>query len=150
MPFIEEIESQVLRDIYHYWERKRDGRKLPSRGDIDPVEIGCLLPNIFLVDVEDRTRRLKIRLMGTEFAEQYGEDITGRYLDEMDFGDAKDFILASYEQVLSTREPVRTVGQYTKADGRLMRFERIALPLSSDGADVTMILGGISQRNMNR
>jgi len=32
---------------------------------------------------------------------------------------------------------------YTPKDGRFVRYERLALPLSSDGATVDMLFGGI-------
>ena len=40
-----------LRQTYEYWRGKAGARPLPSRSDIDPVEIPRLLPHIMLVDV---------------------------------------------------------------------------------------------------
>ena len=134
-------ESPLIRQAYQYWSSKRRGRFAPSRADIDPAEMTDFLAHVVLIDVEHSTRRYRIRLIGTAFAEQYGEEVTGRYLDELDLGGAMKSILAAHDQVVATREPVYTkTTSYKKADGRIIRFERIALPLSSDGENDNVVM----------
>ena len=48
-----------------YWEEKRRGRLMPSRADIDPLELRRYLPGIILIDVVDDARRYVYRLVGT-------------------------------------------------------------------------------------
>ncbi|MBG06491.1 MAG: hypothetical protein CMM59_20710 [Rhodospirillaceae bacterium] len=52
-PSAEFIQSrnERIRGIYEYWDSKRQGRRMPSRADIDPVEIPEYLSNVILVDV---------------------------------------------------------------------------------------------------
>ena len=134
-------ESCPIRQVYRYWEEKRRGRLIPSRADIDALEMKDFLAHVVLIDVERSPQRYRIRLMGTAFADQYGEEVTGKYLDELDFGDAMKGVIAVYGRVVATREPGYTKAtSYKKADGRIIRFERIALPLSEDGESVNMVL----------
>ncbi len=41
-------------------------------------------------------------------------------------------------------------GEYVKKTDRVILYELLALPLSSDGATVNMILGGITQMPLNK
>jgi hypothetical protein len=142
-------ESPLMRQAYRYWEEKRRGRLAPSRADIDPVEMKDFLAHVVLIDVERSPRRYRFRLMGTAFAEQYGEEVTGRYLDELDFGDAMKGVLAVYDRVVATCEPGYTKAtSYKKVDGRIIRFERIALPLSDDGENVNMVMSCVVALNI--
>ncbi len=52
------------------------GRTLPSRWDIDPIEIPRLLPHIMLVDVMGPSL-YRYRLVGTEIATTMGVNATG-------------------------------------------------------------------------
>jgi hypothetical protein len=45
------IASESTKAIYQYWEAKRKGRSMPSRLDIDPIEMKVWLPGIQLIDV---------------------------------------------------------------------------------------------------
>ncbi len=143
----DEIESENLRHIYLIWKTKCGADSLPSRDDIDPVEFGKALRNVFLIDIKSSEPKLLLRVMGTAFEDQYGENISGRFLEELDFGDSRNEILQTYEQLIETKAPVYLSGEYEKTDGRLMRFERITLPLSDDGEQVTGVLGGIEAIN---
>ena len=71
-----------LRQAYEYWRRKAGARQLPSRLDIDPVEIPRLLPHIMLVDVMGADL-YRYRLIGTEIATAMGVNATGRLVHEM-------------------------------------------------------------------
>ncbi len=135
------IQSDCLRKIYAYWEAKRGDRLMPSRDDIDPSEIKPHLPFVFLIQVQEGQKRLLYRLSGTGLATRFGEEQTGRYLEDLDLGDVKDEAISSFYEVVSGCRPTHLAGEYRKADGRLIRFERVAMPLSSDQTKVQMIFG---------
>ena len=46
-------EHSYLVEFLEYWRGKCDGRAMPARADIDPLEIPRLLPYVYLVDVLD-------------------------------------------------------------------------------------------------
>jgi hypothetical protein len=132
------IRSDILRQLFQYWDEKRGDRRAPSRDDIDPAGMIEALPNVFLIDVVAEPRRYRVRLMGTELVECYGQDITGRYVDEI-----TDQVLGALHELVTTWRPWRLVGESGKTPGRVKRYELLALPLSTDGATVNMVLGGI-------
>lgn len=137
------IQSKDLRAIFQFWLSKCQGDKLPSRADIDPVEFGRLLSKVFLIDVMEASPKYRIRLMTSEFEAQFGEAVTGRYVEDLDLGLDKEAILRGYDQLVASREPFHMSSTYEKEDGRVMRFERIAMPLSASGKSVDMVLGGM-------
>ncbi len=137
---LDRIQSDVLRQLFQYWDEKRGDRRAPSRDDIDPAEMLKVLPNVCLIDIEADPRRYRVRLMGTELVKWYGRDITGRYVDEI-----TDQVLRALDELVTTWRPWRLAGEYERRSGPVMLYELLALPLSSDGATVNMILGGIVQ-----
>jgi len=60
-----DIAPPLLLWAYDLWDRKRCARKMPTRADLDPVEIPKLLPHMALVEVDKFDLRLRIQLVGT-------------------------------------------------------------------------------------
>lgn len=114
----------------------------PSRADIDPAEMKALLPHVFLLDVIGTPPRLRFRLASTEIVSRYGEELTGRYLDEIDLNDVGADILGEYRKAVRETEPVRGQWAYEKRSGHYLNYERLILPLSSDGRPINMLLCG--------
>jgi len=141
MAFEQRFQTAALRALYLYWQELRAQGALPSRADIDPLRIPDVLDSIGLFDVEQNPRRYRIRMMGMQIVRWYGCDLTGRYLDEIDFGDRPVFTFALLDQVVDRRVAGHMTGEYTKQDGRTIRYERLFVPLSSDGRTIDMVIG---------
>ncbi len=137
---LDRIRSNLLRQLFLYWDEKRGHRRAPSRDDIDPAEMVGVLPNVYLIDVEEEPCRYRVRLVGTVLVNWYGWDITGRYIDEL-----TDQVLPALNELVTTWGPWLTIGEYAKKPDRIMPYELLALPLSSDGSTVNMIFGGVAQ-----
>ena len=81
-----ELGDPDLVRFYDYWLSLCRGRPMPSRKDIDPLQIPpAYLPNLMLIDVLHNPRRYKYRLIGTHVVAASGEDRTGRIFDNVDF-----------------------------------------------------------------
>jgi len=137
------LNCSILQAVYDYWATKRGARFAPTRSDIEPGEIQSLLAHVILIDVIGRPPRFRYRLVGTAFASEYGREITGKFVDEIDLSDRKEFILADYDGVVRTRAPSFSRWEFRKSDGRHMLCRRVLLPLSNDGDAVNMLFGGI-------
>lgn len=134
---------EALGLLYAYWQEVRGSRRAPARADIDPSRIVPVLPNIAIFDVEDSPRRYRIRLMGTRNVSWYGADPTGCYLDELDIGDDRADLFDLLDRVVALGVPGHISGEYTKLDGRTLRYERLFMPLSNDGTRIDMLLGAV-------
>jgi hypothetical protein len=135
--------AKKLRALQEYWLSKMHGDVLPARRDIDPWEMRAILPQVFLVTVTRHPIRFWFRLFGTGAAQEYGADITGQYLDEIDLDQVRNAILEHYKTAAIEARPVYSRCDYVKNDGKHLHYERLLLPLSSDGETVDMLLGGI-------
>jgi hypothetical protein len=142
-----EPQSDTLKKLYAYWRKKKGKRPAPLRAAIAPEEIKALLPNIYLIDVVGEGPRFRFRLVGTGVAEGYGDDITGKFLDELDLDMVGDEINAQYHQAVAECRPILHRWNYTKKDGRHIEYERLILPLASTGDKVDMLLcGAVAER----
>src|SRR5215510_1375314 len=89
-----------------YWEEKRRGRAMPSRADIDPLELRKYLPGIILIDVVDDARRYVYRLVGTREVAMRGKDPTGQSVIDGFFAQDLAAALAILDQVVTLRGPL--------------------------------------------
>lgn len=141
-PVREKIDHGQLRQLYDYWDRKRGTRVMPSRADLDPVDIPALLPNLILVDVERGEQiRFRFRLYGTDVCAIRGVDLTGRYIDEENITALRNPAIASYNRILADRQPVYERHRFHPNDRNVGYYHRLVLPLGEEN-EVQMLLIG--------
>lgn len=144
------ISDERLRALHRYWLGKRGGRKLPSRADLDPTELpGPLWRHIIMIDVVEGTDgapRLRYRRLGMAFAEAFGQDSTGRFLDEVlpERGGYRAFVTGLYAEVVALRLPVYSENHFV-VDGQSVPLlaKRVCLPLSRDGDVIDIVMAGL-------
>lgn len=136
---VSEPTQESLENLYAYWLAKRGFRIAPSRSAIQLD--AALLQDIVLVDVVGDPPRFRYRFCGTRLADYYGDNLTGKFLDEIDIGSVSVKMINFLTTIVRECRPQVIWARYTKQrDGRCIEFERIALPLSQDGKTVNMIL----------
>ena len=128
-----------VREMLEYWQRKRAGRTMPSRSDIDPSELRHFLPHITLVDVVPDERRFVYRLVGTAEVELRGYDPTGKAVGDAYFATSADEALKHYEVAKGSRAPHYVADPFQAVD-RFIGEEDLFLPLSNDGETVNIIM----------
>jgi hypothetical protein len=134
--------TPVAQQLLAYWQSKLKGRKAPRREDILPEELGKLLPWVILLEVVGEPPRFRVRLAGTGVVREYGAEMTGKFLDDLDMGAARDRSLEDHRRAVREHRPVVGTFDFKTRDGRWMSYERITLPLSADGETVNMLLCG--------
>jgi hypothetical protein len=138
------IGDERLQRLYAYWRQKAADRSLPSRADLDPVEIPKLLPHIMLIDVLP-SGGYHYRLIGTENARAHGINATGRSLDEVLPGPGyKAHVIALYDECVRTRRALYSECLFLSLEqqGPERHTKVLFLPLSDDGANVNIVLVG--------
>jgi hypothetical protein len=142
----EEIERRIaachasVRALYDYWRAKRGDRLMPSRKELDPVDLKPCLPSIILVDVVPDARRFVYRLVGTKEVSERGYDPTGMPISEAFFAKTAEETLNLYSYIVRSRAPFCFRDPYEAPDGQIEHEDIVYLPLSSNGTDVDMIL----------
>ena len=145
-----DVKHPRLRQLYEYWLEKRGDRKMPSRADLDPVDIRFVIGDIVLADVIDETPpRFRIRVHGTNLVERVNFELTGKMLDEMPAPEFRDLVTKSFRKVTRTAEPLHVLAE-RMLDDRMQRYEAIILPLSSDGRKVDRLMVGMIHEPLRR
>jgi len=134
------IEHPGLQALHGYWSGRCAEQRLPGRGDLDPLDIPELLPNLMLIDVTARPLRLTYRLVGTALVGRLGRDTTGLSVEDGYLGDDWEKILPDYLYVIGEGRPCLRFNKARDAQGRCFAYQRLLLPLARDGRLVDMIL----------
>ena len=132
-----------LLEMYAYWQHKRGPRPMPTRADIEPAEIKRLLPGMLLVDVRpspEGALEFVYRLVGTREVEMRGHDPTGKRVADAYYGKSADVVTACYRRVVETCQPFLDEDCFHLPGQEWSPSASIYLPLSSGGAQVTMVL----------
>jgi len=112
---------------------------MPSRADIDPVDIPNFLPNVILVDMEHDPFRLRYRLVGTGIVSKCGFDLTEKNFGDAYFRPDAESVLAHYRYITETRDIRFADAPFVEPRGWYVYAERIIMPLSDDDDTVNMV-----------
>lgn len=139
------VRSERIRKLNDYWQAKAGG-KVPSRSDVDPVDVRELLPNLMMVDIVGDPARFRYRLVGTRVVQYTGFDFTGRCLDEMVF-QGRDFMEQCYRLMLAEKRPIFGHYAWLVRSRHFGQCEFGLFPLSDDGVTINR---GISIEDYER
>lgn len=123
----------------------RDATALPTWQRLQP-DLAHAFANLSLTEVvgADATARFRIKFHGSRVGELYGRtSCAGKFLDEILPAGYSAPALATYRQVVATRLPVYTIADMRDPAGRIVHYERLLLPLGSDGDQVEEILASL-------
>ena len=115
---------------------------MPSRRQIDPLDVPRHLPFVYMVDVHHEPFDLVYRLLGTGIVGRSAGDYTGRPLRDLPSQAPPSQIWSLYEATVMHQSPQALfVPLISDPEAHV---EMLAMPLSSDGHRVDILLGGIS------
>lgn len=131
--------------FYRYWKAKCGTRAMPSRADIDPLEMRPWLPGVALIEVnrmpaEASGYELRYRLIGTRPTELRGREVTGLTVRQGYFGASLEAALENYRLVVEEKRLVYDWDHTPSQSGFAREGETLLLPLSSDGDTVDMVV----------
>ena len=118
---------------------------MPSRADINPVEMQAFLPHTMLIDVitDDKNDiRFRTRLIGTHVVNGFGGEFTGKYLDEIiELDDQRGSLIEACLYTVQKKKPAYLAGDLVRqSPAEFISYQRLGVPLSTDGENVNMIL----------
>jgi PAS domain len=147
-PDVSIVQSQRIQKLNIYWLEKAKG-KVPSRSDIDPVDVRELLPNLMMVDMLGDPVRFRYRLVGTRVVQYTGFDFTGRCIDEMVF-QGRDFMEQCYRRMLAEKRPIFGHYAWLVRSRHFGQCEFGLFPLSDDGLTVNRSISIEDYERMER
>ncbi len=134
-----------IRLVYEYWLSKISGRAMPTRADIDPIEMRGWIAAVLLAeavfDADGAPIDFYFRVSGSRVCERYGRELSRRRLTDVSLDHQNAEVLANYQAVIETCRPIYSVNRYQDDDTILRSFETLLMPLSSDGSACDMVLG---------
>lgn len=141
--FIETPRDSRMKALFAYWDGLRGSRAMPARADIDPAAIPGLLPYIFMYGVA-RDGGYTIRLVGEEVVSFVGRNATGSPAGAIMPPRSAEVIVAILDAVSQERAPKFRAGKAHWLVAKNHRdYEACFLPLSADGDNVNIVLGGV-------
>jgi hypothetical protein len=128
-----------LMRLAELWQQAWSRRQWPpSRGDLSFLDLRPWLGRIAVFDVE--TNPVRVTLWGSALADETGMELTGRTVDKASFGLYACQLAALLHAAAETMEPVLDYGDMTWCDRPWRRRERLFLPFSDSGGNVTRIV----------
>ena len=139
--FAGRLEHAAHRRLFEYWCSKAQPGRLPGRQAIDPIEIADLLPRIGLLDVvrDPEGTMFRYRLLGTGITARAGRDVTGKRFDELYDGPYLERQLTLYREIADQGIPFESKATFP-LERDYIRYDRLVLPLASDGRAVDVIM----------
>jgi hypothetical protein len=133
----------TLSALFRYWDKKRDGRAMPARRDIDPIEMGPkLLPHLMLCELAERGARIRFRLVGTFLVKRLGYDPTGHWLADLPKSDYLDYLAKVLRQTYDEAAPLYAASSFRWGVKGRLDAHHLLLPLTTGGNEPNMVLVG--------
>lgn len=132
-----ELATSALSGLFDFWRTKHCGEKPPVASTIAPADLRLWKDNIVIFEVIGDGEYV-YSYYGQALAAAFGHSRLGATLDELPT-EQRAILLPEYETVRREKIPVTRI--YT-ADfsGVIRSWERLALPLSSDGQIIDKLL----------
>ncbi|MBC7135382.1 PAS domain-containing protein [Oceanibaculum nanhaiense] len=131
-----DIPDERLRKLASYWCSQRAGRTLPSRDDVDPLDLpNGVLANMILLDIvgSERYRRFRFRLVGTAIYTHVGRELTSLHIDEALPEPYLSYVSFTHATAADRRCPVYSETLYHDQGNFVNGITyRLVLPLASD------------------
>jgi hypothetical protein len=138
-----EIRTTLLQRLYRDWDNRRAGREFPSRRDFDVLDFRYVIGQLALLDVAYGPLRFRFRLHGTGISQRVGYEMTGKELDELPPPLVRASVRRHFSEVVERRTPLVEVRERQIMDDRVVDSESLALPLSTDGKTIDMLMVGV-------
>lgn len=127
------------RDVFAYWSELPRIGSIPARSAFSPAPIVRHLPMVSMIDVIDGGEAFRFRLAGTGLRAIYGQDLTGRALEQAPV--QADYWRDVYRRIAQSGTPGQGFVSVRHPDRATMIQAWLRLPLCDDGGNTTVILG---------
>ncbi|WP_299378367.1 PAS domain-containing protein [uncultured Kiloniella sp.] len=130
-------------EIYQYWNQQKGDKLMPARADLDPADLGHLLPNILIHEVQAEPLDFRYRLVGSEIVSHINQNPTGTWMSQIPHQKKPSKLWNFLEDAVVNKHPVIANPPYLGKYKEFKFIEDIILPLSADGKNVNMLFIGV-------
>lgn len=136
------IRQPLLGRLLRDWQARCANGLLPARRDFTPEQLGYILGNLILWDIQGDPPVATYRLYGSNFAIHRIGEMTGKRLDQLPDPAMRSMAMHGLQKVIAERQPLLTRGRYARPGDTVVAIETLTLPLAGDGHRIDMILHG--------
>jgi len=131
-----------------HWVSIAGDQPLPSRADLDPVDVPDLLPFVFLVEVlPGQPVDFVYRLIGSDIVANTARSHVGRRLSEIAHEGTQGRLIEAYRQTLASRTPSFHRLDYQSGLGPSSQYDVLVVPL---GCERVSHLAGLAIHRLSR
>ncbi|WP_340149742.1 PAS domain-containing protein [uncultured Sneathiella sp.] len=139
-----DLSSPALVELVRYWQNLDPAATIPHRQYFNPVDVPHCLRHIVLMDVHETKPQYYIRLAGSAVNPVYQKSITGCYLEDIVRAEDLADVLFDYDHTVANQVPVFRVNSSRLINGKMRTYERVILPMTSNGIAADKLLVGIN------
>ncbi|MEX1035419.1 MAG: PAS domain-containing protein [Sneathiella sp.] len=143
-----DLSCPALIELVHYWQKLDPAPTIPHRQHFNPVKVPRCLRHIVLMDVHDAKPRYFIRLAGSSVNPVYQKSITGCYLEDIVREEDIEDVLTDYDHAVANQVPVFRVNASRIINEKILAYERVILPMTTNGKTADKLLVGINFFNV--
>lgn len=148
---LEHPEHQDACYIMEEWQKLRDEGRLLHAQDLPSKTFARLLPRLYLLEpANEAATDWRFRLVGTDIANAFPANPTGRAISELYAPEKVLSNAAVYRDVLEHLRPVVTKGQVEGLDRDYKIAEFVHLPVAIGEKDERVLLGGVFEHGYGR
>ena len=138
VPF-SKITSPGIREAYNYWKNKCAGRDFPKYENFNLNDIPACKPYLVSAEIHHLPLRLYYLFLGDELLRIEGDDITNKWLHELDDWNAVDKLneMNEYIYCLKERAPVFGIDEIYWIENIDDPMQWAIFPFSDDGKTIT-------------
>lgn len=134
-------DEPALAIVAAYWQARRQGRLMPDRADIDPLDLPpSLWPNLLITEPAGDRANWRYRLVGSAHVERYTYDFTGKTTDEIMHGSYRDYMNRIYDTAFHERVPVYSESVFRWDVEGYAATRRLMLPISHGEPDISAMI----------
>lgn len=138
------VHDPRLRRFLAHYLGLRQGRQVPRRSQISPLDFPDLLSMAFLYEFDPASQDFHIRLAGDHVAHMLQTARAGARLSDVFPARALPIVLERYRRICLTPCVMHNIGQVFHNLGGAGFGERIAMPLHDDDGSPAFFLGATS------
>lgn len=135
----------ALASLQRLWAAAGSVDALPPQSKFDAFALRPWLPNVILLEVHRGPKRFYYRLTGSRIDKMYGQNFTGRWLEDLRIPGSDGYWERNYAKVADERAPLSgTVPHMDLARNQIM-CRWVMLPLAADlpprgGAAIELVI----------
>lgn len=127
------ISEETLRRLFGWWSDARGAERYPARDAFDPMAEPSRLGSLLMVETADALEAFRYRVFGTDAADAFGEERTGKRFDHIRLPDRNEGdVLTGYWAVYCDGVPHYFPNRPIAQSRAYAGYSRLLLPLGPD------------------